>query len=48
VDKRAENTIVATAAMAMMTAVSAENESHAQFFERAEELWRNRHNRAVA
>ncbi|KAB2664276.1 glycosyl transferase family protein [Brucella tritici] len=48
VDKRAENTIVATAAMAMMTAASAENESHAQFFERAEELWRNRHNRVAA
>src|SRR5690606_34524258 len=43
VDKRAENTIVATAAMAMMTAASADNESHALFFEKAEELWCNRH-----
>ncbi|WP_139974438.1 glycosyl transferase family protein [Ochrobactrum sp. CGA5] len=47
VDKRAENTIVATAAVAMMTAASAENQSHTQFFERAEELWRNRHSRAA-
>ncbi len=47
-DKRAENTIVATAAMAMMTAAAADNESHAQFFEKAEELWRNRHSRVAA
>lgn len=45
-DKRAENTVIATAALAMMTAASADNESYAQFFEKAEELWRARHARA--
>jgi len=43
VDKRAENTIVATAAMGMMTAASADNESYTLFFDKAGELWRNRH-----
>ena len=48
VDKRAENTIVATAAMGMMTAASADDESYALFFGKAEELWRNRHSRTAA
>lgn len=43
VDKRAENTVIATAAMAMMTAVSAENDSYAIFRRRAEELWQSRY-----
>lgn len=47
VDKRAENTIIASAAMAMMTAVAAENESYGHFVERAAELWRNRHARVA-
>lgn len=42
-DKRAENTVIATAAMAMMTAMSAENESYATFHRKAEELWHGRH-----
>ncbi|WP_286167847.1 glycosyl transferase family protein [Ochrobactrum sp. MC-1LL] len=48
VDKRAENTIVATAAMGMMTAISADNESYALFFEKAGELWRNRHSQTAS
>ena len=43
VDKRAENTVIATAALAMMTAISADNKSYAHFLEKAGALWRDRH-----
>ncbi|MFD1197937.1 glycosyl transferase family protein [Brucella gallinifaecis] len=43
IDKRAENTVIATAAMAMMTATSAKNDSYATFHHKAEELWHQRH-----
>lgn len=45
VDRRAEYTIIATAAMALMTVLSADDDSYSQFYRKAEELWRSRHGR---
>ncbi|MBV2143207.1 glycosyl transferase family protein [Falsochrobactrum sp. TDYN1] len=46
-DKRATHTIIATAAMALMTVLGADDESYGQFYARAEELWCRRHQRAA-
>jgi anthranilate phosphoribosyltransferase len=43
IDKRAEGTVIATAAMAMMTASAAGNDSYDAFHQKAADLWRNRH-----
>lgn len=43
VDERAELTVIASAAMAMMTVLGADNESYGLFHKKAEELWRTRH-----
>ncbi|MCX2696633.1 glycosyl transferase family protein [Ochrobactrum chromiisoli] len=43
VDERAELTVIASAAMALMTVLGADNESYGQFHKKAEELWRARH-----
>ncbi len=48
VDKRAEYTIVATAAMALMTVLSANNDNYNEFYRQADELWRFRHQRSAA
>lgn len=45
IDVRAELTIIASAAMAFMTVLGADNESYGQFYKKAEALWRTRHNR---
>lgn len=47
-DKKAENTIIASAAMAMMTATSADDKSYAQFLDKAAQLWRVRHSHRAA
>ncbi|WP_343315599.1 glycosyl transferase family protein [Brucella sp. BE17] len=43
VDKRAENTVIASAAMAMMTSAMADNDSYPAFHDKAAHLWRSRH-----
>ncbi|MBC2885565.1 glycosyl transferase family protein [Ochrobactrum sp. CM-21-5] len=48
IDKRAEYTIIATAAMALMTALSADNDSYDEFYRKAEGLWRARHRHSDA
>jgi anthranilate phosphoribosyltransferase len=43
VDERAELTIIASTAMALMTVLAADNDSYGQFYKKAEELWKTRH-----
>ena len=43
IDERAELTVIASIAMALMTALAADNDSYGQFYKKAEELWRTRH-----
>lgn len=43
IDKRAESTVIATAAMAMMTATAADNDSYDAFHQKAADMWRSRH-----
>lgn len=46
-DQRAQCTIIATAALALMTVQGADDGSYAQFYSKAENLWRHRHQRRV-
>ncbi len=42
-DERAELTVIASTAMALMTVLAADNDSYGQFHKKAEELWKARH-----
>lgn len=42
-DERAELTVIASTAMALMTVLAADNDSYGQFYKKAEELWKARH-----
>ncbi|WP_247875316.1 glycosyl transferase family protein [Ochrobactrum sp. Marseille-Q0166] len=43
IDERAELTVIASTALALMTALAAENDSYGHFYRQAEVLWKSRH-----